>query len=277
MGTEACRTDASGIILARLRLRTRECGSASLASVGLAPPSAGRSNDRTVARVVTSLVVFALFAELLGLIAYYADTGALFYTIAKPTRSCSHAGGSAVPGRSRSSVLRLHAQTGSSFRHSGAAAQGTAIPARLHTNNFGFVSPHEYPFKKARDDQFIVGIFGGSVGLWFCQVGAPRLVEQMKRDAFFSGKEIVPLCFSHEGYKQPQEAVVLAYFLSIGQRVRPGGEHRRLQRRGAGIAQQRARPRFLDAQRAAPRSAHQRRQPVDADARQARDARRDLP
>ena len=57
----------------------------------------------------------------------------------------------------------------------------------------------------------------GSVALWFCQIGAPRLVEQMKRHAFFSGKEIVPLCFSHEGYKQPQEAVVLAYFLSIGQ------------------------------------------------------------
>src|SRR6185436_13391576 len=37
------------------------------------------------------------------------------------------------------------------------------------------------------------------------------------RDAFFSGKEIVPLCFSHEGYKQPQQLLVLAYFLSIGQ------------------------------------------------------------
>ena len=79
------------------------------------------------------------------------------------------------------------------------------------------MSPHEYPFRKNSENQFIVGIFGGSVALWFCQIGAHRLVEQMKRDAFFGGKEIVPLCFSHEGYKQPQEAVVLAYFLSIGQ------------------------------------------------------------
>ena len=34
----------------------------------------------------------------------------------------------------------------------------------------------------------------------------------------FRNKEIVPLCFSHEGYKQPQMLLVLAYFLSIGQR-----------------------------------------------------------
>jgi len=27
----------------------------------------------------------------------------------------------------------------------------------------------------------------------------------------------VTLCFSHEGYKQPQQLLVLSYFLSIGQ------------------------------------------------------------
>ena len=35
---------------------------------------------RALARVTTSVVVFALCAELLGLAAYYADTGALFYS-----------------------------------------------------------------------------------------------------------------------------------------------------------------------------------------------------
>ena len=34
---------------------------------------------------------------------------------------------------------------------------------------------------------------------------------------YFKDREIVPLCFAHEGYKQPQQALVLAYFLSIGQ------------------------------------------------------------
>ena len=42
--------------------------------------------NRTVARAATSLVVFALFAELLGLMAYYADTGALFYNHRKEYR-----------------------------------------------------------------------------------------------------------------------------------------------------------------------------------------------
>jgi hypothetical protein len=174
--------------------------------------------NRTVARAATSLVVFALFAELLGLMAYYADTGALFYIHRKtyqellPTPADRLFLGEAVHP-----YFGFTHRPGVPFDVPEPLRQGTAIPARLVTNNLGFVSPHRYPFKKARDDQFIVGIFGGSVGLWFCQVGAPRLVERLKRHAFFSGKDIVPLCFSHEGYKQPQEAAVLAYFLSIGQ------------------------------------------------------------
>src|SRR5262245_26401886 len=173
---------------------------------------------RISARAFTSLVVFALCAELLALFAYYVDTGALFYTHRKSYRELLP-----TPEDRLFLAEAVHPyfgfthRPGVSFDIPEPLRRGTAIPARLHTNNFGFVSPHEYPFRRNSDNQFIVGIFGGSVALWFCQIGAHRLVEQMKRDAFFSGKEIVPLCFSHEGYKQPQEVVVLAYFLSVGQ------------------------------------------------------------
>ena len=173
---------------------------------------------RTFARVLTSVVASALCAELLGLFAYYVDTGALFYAHRKayqellPTPQDRLFLGEAVHP-----YFGFTHRPGLPFDVPEPLRRGTAIPARLHTNNFGFVSPYEYPFRKTSDNQFIVGIFGGSVAVWFCQIGVGRLVEQMKRDAFFSGKEIVPLCFSHEGYKQPQEAVVLAYFLSIGQ------------------------------------------------------------
>ena len=92
-----------------------------------------------------------------------------------------------------------------------------ASPARVATNNLGFASPHDYPFAKTRDDQFIVGIFGGSVAAWFCQAGVARLTADLKQQPFFKDKDLVPLCFSHEGYKQPQQLIVLAYFLSIGQ------------------------------------------------------------
>jgi hypothetical protein len=174
--------------------------------------------NRTFARVLTSLVVFAVSAELLGLFAYYVDTGALFYTHRKSYRELLPTPEDRLfLGEAVHPYFGFTHRPGVPFDIPEPLRRGTAIPARLHTNNFGFVSPQEYPFRKNSDNQFIVGIFGGSVALWFCQIGAHRLVEQMKRDTFFSGKEIVPLCFSHEGYKQPQEAVVLAYFLSIGQ------------------------------------------------------------
>jgi hypothetical protein len=90
-------------------------------------------------------------------------------------------------------------------------------PARLTTNNFGFVALQDYPFIKTSPRQYIIGIFGGSVGVWFCQIGAHHLLEGLRRNAFFKDRELIPLCFSHEGYKQPQQLLVLAYFLSIGQ------------------------------------------------------------
>jgi hypothetical protein len=87
----------------------------------------------------------------------------------------------------------------------------------VEANNFGFASPHAYPFARMDDEQLVVGIFGGSVAAWFCQVGVSRLEAALKQNAFFGKRTLVPLCFSHEGYKQPQQLLTLAYFLSIGQ------------------------------------------------------------
>ena len=170
------------------------------------------------ARIITSVIAFALCAELIALAAYYVDTGALFYTHRK-----TYADPLPTPGDRLVVREAVHPYFG--FTH----APGTpfeipeslrapgAAPAALTTNNFGFVSPHAYPFRKTGSNQVVVGLFGGSVGVWFCQIGAPRLVERLTQQAYFRDKEIVPLCFSHEGYKQPQQALVLAYFLSIGQ------------------------------------------------------------
>ena len=173
---------------------------------------------RIAVRLLTSLVAFALAAELLGLAAYYVDTGALFYTHRRtypellPTPADRLVVGEAVHP-----YFGVTHRPGTPFDVPEPLRADAAAPSRLRTNNFGFVSPHDYPFA-SREDQFVVGLFGGSVGLWFCQVGAPRLVEQLRRQAFFQTRQIVPLCFSHEGYKQPQQALVLAYFLARGQR-----------------------------------------------------------
>lgn len=169
-------------------------------------------------KIATSVVVFVVCVELVALTAYYMETGALFYTHRKtyqellPTPEDRLVVGEAVHP-----YFGVTHKPGTPFDIPESLRAGSAAPSRVSTNNFGFVSPHPYPFRKTRDDQFIIGLFGGSVGLWFCQVGAPRLVEDLKRHPFFRTKDVVPLCFSHEGYKQPQQALVLAYFLSVGQ------------------------------------------------------------
>ena len=53
--------------------------------------------------------------------------------------------------------------------------------------------------------------------MWFCQVGVERLLADLRQHEFFKARTLVPLCMAHEGYKQPQQLLVLAYFLSIGQ------------------------------------------------------------
>ena len=175
---------------------------------------------RIAVRLLTSVVAFVLAAELLALAAYYVETGALFYThrrtYAAPLPTPEDR---LVVGEAVHPYFGVTHRPGTPFDIPEPLRPAPDAPLRLRANNFGFVSPHDYPFVKTRDDQFLVGLFGGSVGLWFCQVGAPRLVEALQRHAFFNAREIVPLCFSHEGYKQPQQALVLAYFLSRGQQL----------------------------------------------------------
>ena len=168
-------------------------------------------------RIATSIVVFAICAELLGLAAYYIETGALFYAHRKTySPLLPTPGDRLVLAETVHPYFGFTHRPGTRFDIPERLRDGVA-PYRLTTNNFGFVAPVDYPFRKTTPNQFTIGLFGGSVGVWFCQLGAPRLVEQLKRSPAFSGKDVVPLCFSHEGYKQPQEALVLAYFLTLGQ------------------------------------------------------------
>jgi len=174
----------------------------------------------TAARLLTGLVASLLCAELLALAVYYIETGALFYTHRRTYQALLPAPEDRlVVGEAVHPYFGVTHRPGVPFDIPASLRANSSAPARLRTNNFGFVSPHAYPFTGTGDRQFLVGLFGGSVGLWFCQVGAPRMVEQLARHPFFRAREIVPLCFSHEGYKQPQQALVLAYFLSRGQRL----------------------------------------------------------
>ena len=168
--------------------------------------------------ILVNVVLFCVLAEIAGLVFHYAETGQLFY-LHHPTYAL-------IPETAQGEITadRLNPYFGPSHK----AGQPFDFPSELReegtppssgpmtTNNFGFDSPYHYPIVKS-DREFIVGIFGGSVSVFFCLAGVDQLVAHLQRHEFFKDRTIVPLCMAHEGYKQPQQLLVLAYFLSIGQ------------------------------------------------------------
>ena len=152
--------------------------------------------------IAINLVLFLVLAEAAAVGIYFFQHGTFFYTAGKAIPA-------ALPetGRGELSADALHPYFGPIHRPG----------VRPDTNNVGFGSKQPFPFARTSDRQFLVGIFGGSVARAFCDRGMPRLIAVLQRDPVLAGREIVPLCFSHEGYKQPQQLIVLAYFLSLGQ------------------------------------------------------------
>ena len=152
--------------------------------------------------VAINIVVFVVLAELAAAAFYSFQNGAFFYTAEKALPA-------PLPetGRGELSADVLHPYFGPIHRPG----------VRPATNNIGFGSQLAFPYTRKSDREFLVGIFGGSVARAFCDRGTPRLVAALRRHPALAGREIIRLCFSHEGYKQPQQLIVLAYFLSLGQ------------------------------------------------------------
>ncbi|MEG4276782.1 hypothetical protein QUA62_04665 [Microcoleus sp. MON1_C1] len=89
------------------------------------------------------------------------------------------------------------------------------------TNNYGFISPYNYPFKKTKPNQFVIGVFGGSVasGYAIFEVQNQILPKYLKQLPGWKDKEFIILSFATGGYKQPQQLLVLNYFLALGQEL----------------------------------------------------------
>lgn len=88
-------------------------------------------------------------------------------------------------------------------------------------NNYGFISPYDYPFKKTKPNQFIIGVFGGSVASNYgvFEVQNKILPQYLKQLPGLKDKEFVILSFATGGYKQPQQLLILNYFLALGQEL----------------------------------------------------------
>lgn len=156
---------------------------------------------RRFTTLAIQIVVFALLAEVAAVVVHYYDVGWLYY-VRPPRRP--------VIEETARGVLSgdvLHPYFGPIHR----------VGVRAETNNVGFGSPLAFPYARTSEPQFLVGIFGGSVARQFCDAGVARLAADLRTRAALGDREIVPLCFAHEGYKQPQQLLVLSYFLSVGQ------------------------------------------------------------
>ncbi|WP_307785798.1 hypothetical protein [Okeania sp. KiyG1] len=86
-------------------------------------------------------------------------------------------------------------------------------------NTAGFISPYDYPYQKKHDNQYIIGIFGGSVASNYSiyEIQNQILEKKLRQIPEFKDREFIILSFATGGYKQPQQLILLNYFLSIGQ------------------------------------------------------------
>lgn len=165
--------------------------------------------------ILVNLCVFLVLLELGSLAFYYWKTGHVFYT--RNPAADTFASNIAVPigGRLNQSIeFQLHPYFGYTFKPgSRPMADGPAA------NNYGFVSGYDYPFKRQNENQFIIGVFGGSLAHLFTlyEQEHKNLTHALQQLPDLHDKEMVFLNFGGLGYKQPQQAIILNYFLSIGQ------------------------------------------------------------
>ncbi|MEG4944819.1 hypothetical protein [Microcoleus sp. F4-D5] len=162
-----------------------------------------------------NLVILLVFLELGSLGWYFVKHKQFFYTREK-TQDKSALGINLEGVRLNQSIVeRFHPflgfiqQPGPDFRPG------------FKVNNYGFISPYDYPLKKTKKNQFFIGVFGGSVASNYgvFEVQNKILPQYLKQLPGLKDKEFVILSFATGGYKQPQQLLILNYFLALGQEL----------------------------------------------------------
>ncbi|MEG4342830.1 hypothetical protein QUB70_05980 [Microcoleus sp. A003_D6] len=174
--------------------------------------------SKTQETLKIALINFALlliFVELGSLGWYFVKHKQFFYTREK-TQNKSDLGINLEGVRLNQSIVeRFHPFFGFIQQPSADFRPGFKV------NNYGFISPYDYPFKKNKKNQFIIGIFGGSVASDYSifQIQNKILPQYLKQLPGLQDKEFVILSFATGGYKQPQQLLILNYFLALGQEL----------------------------------------------------------
>ena len=176
---------------------------------------------KSVKIVAINLLLFVLLFEAASLALYFHHTGHFFYsrdTAAKRTLSLP-ADGESLDEASSSTIKRtLHPYLG--FVYEAQAKRKLQFSdVEYAANNSGLLSPYDYPYRRKSSNQFIIGVFGGSVAMYygFYELENHVLVNTLKQLPYFQDKEIIVLPFAGGSYKQPQQLLELNYFTARGQ------------------------------------------------------------
>ncbi|NJK68925.1 MAG: hypothetical protein HC789_00380 [Microcoleus sp. CSU_2_2] len=162
-----------------------------------------------------NLLLLLFFLELGSLGWYFVKHKQFFYTREKP-KDNSALGVNLTGIRLKNSIVeRFHPFFGFIQKPSPDFRPGFKV------NNYGFISPYDYPLKKTNKNQFFIGVFGGSVASDYAifQVQNKILPNYLKQLPGLKDKEFVILSFATGGYKQPQQLLILNYFLALGQEL----------------------------------------------------------
>ncbi|MEG4228025.1 hypothetical protein QUA35_17290 [Microcoleus sp. N9_B2] len=167
--------------------------------------------------IAVNLAIAFICLEALSLAFYFINQKQFFYTRTKGKEKAVEDIERIGIRLDESIVERLHPFFGYVLK------QG-AFPnenLKLKVNKEGFYSLYEYPFIKTNKNQFIIGIFGGSVANNFAvnEYVHRRLSNKLKTYPEFANQEIIVLNFGNGGYKQPQQLLILNYFLTLGQEL----------------------------------------------------------
>ena len=186
------------------------------------PVSISRKQIRGLVKVLAiNVVMLAVLLELASSGFYFVQTRKFFYTRTEkvPAWVKALAGSSQnEAGPSQGPIFQLHPYFGYVSKHDRALKFSFSTVA-TNPNNYGFYSTYSYPFKKQREKQFVIGVFGGSVAmsLSLFELDYHILTQSLQQLPSFKDKEIIVLSFANGSYKQPQQLLLLSYFLSIGQ------------------------------------------------------------
>ncbi|MEG4392578.1 hypothetical protein [Microcoleus sp. BROC3] len=167
--------------------------------------------------IAVNLAIAFICLEALSLAFYFINQKQFFYTRTKTKEKVVEDIERIGIRLDESIVERLHPFFGYVLK------QGafTNEKLKLKVNKHGFFSLYDYPFVKSNKNQVIIGVFGGSVANNFAvdEYVTRRLSNKLKTYPEFANKEIIVLNFGNGGYKQPQQLLILNYFLALGQEL----------------------------------------------------------